>query len=236
MSANCLWWCEDQPVLGASGEDVQRVPHPPEELPARLEGAQLLIREKAVIDQLAEGLRTEMAPRHPGDRLNVAQTSGTLLDVRFEVVGGVVELVVACALLEHLGLEEPAARPDAPRSGARVHRASRLAEPHTRRPSMRLVATVTSRLATFTHSATVRTLELAASPTSHRNARNRLTFSPASRRIRLRVRMSRSMSDPGAARRVRSHRPRRGRGRTDRAMRIFARRAAGHCRRIVSGH
>ena len=64
---------------------------------------------------------------------------------------------------------------------------------------MRLVATVTSRLASFTHSPTVRTLFPTASPMSHRNARKSLTFSLSPPPIALRVRTSKSMSEPGCS-------------------------------------
>ena len=47
-----------------------------------------------------------MPPRDPGNGLDVAQAARTLLDVRLQVVAGVVELVMAGALLRHLGLEE----------------------------------------------------------------------------------------------------------------------------------
>ena len=112
---------EEEPVLGASGQEVQRETHPPQEPPARFEGAELLDGEKAAIHQLPECPRPEMASRDPGDGLDVAQAPRALLDVRLQVVAGIVELVVAYALLRHLGFEEPPARPDPPRTRPLVH-------------------------------------------------------------------------------------------------------------------
>ena len=106
---------EQEPVLGTPGQDVQREAHPPQEPPAGLQCVELACGKEAVIDQLAEGLRPEMASGDPGDGLDVAQAARTLLDVRLEVVAGVVEPAVPQALLAHLGLEEPPARPDPPR-------------------------------------------------------------------------------------------------------------------------
>ena len=62
-----------------------------------------------------------MASGDPGDGLDVAQAARTFLDVGLEVVAGVVEPVVAQALLAHLGLEEPPARPDPPRPRPLLH-------------------------------------------------------------------------------------------------------------------
>ena len=74
-----------------------------------------------MLDQGRERLRSEVAPRDPGDGLDVAQAARTVLDVRLEVVAGVVELGVALALLLHLCLEEPPARPDSGRAGPFPH-------------------------------------------------------------------------------------------------------------------
>ena len=70
-----------------------------------------------------------MASRDPGDGLDVAQAPRAFLDVRLQVVSGVVELVVAHALLEHLGFEEPPARPDPPRPGPRPHPCEQVCRP-----------------------------------------------------------------------------------------------------------
>ena len=64
---------------------------------------------------------------------------------------------------------------------------------------MRLVATVTSRLASSTQSRTVLTLFPTASPMSHRNARKPLIRSLSMPRVARRARTSRSMSEPGCS-------------------------------------
>ena len=112
---------EQQPVLGAPGQDVQREPYPPQKTPAGLQGVELVRGEEAVVDQLAEGLRPEVASGDPGDGLDVAQAARALLDVRLEVVAGVVEPAVSQTLLAHLGFEEPPARPDPHRARSLLH-------------------------------------------------------------------------------------------------------------------
>ena len=115
---------EQEPVLGPPRQHMQREPHSPQEPSARLQGVEFFGGEKPAIDQLRQRHRPEMALRDPGDGLDVAQAARTLLDVRLQVVAGVVEPMMARALLRHFRLEEPPARPDVRRAGAFPH-------PHT---------------------------------------------------------------------------------------------------------
>ncbi len=59
-----------------------------------------------------EGVAAEVALRHPGYRLNVAQSARAGLHVGLEVVGRVVRFEMALGLLANLGLEEFFHRPD----------------------------------------------------------------------------------------------------------------------------
>jgi hypothetical protein len=71
-----------------------------------------LRREEGVDDQLVEGLGAEVSLRHPADGLDVAQSTGTRLDVGLEVVAGIVVAVVASLLLGDFRFEEGLRRPD----------------------------------------------------------------------------------------------------------------------------
>ena len=63
--------------------------------------------------QLIERLGAEVALRHPGDGLDVAQAAGTGLDVGLEVVGGVVGLEVPLGCSRTLASKNSLHRPDA---------------------------------------------------------------------------------------------------------------------------
>src|SRR5579863_1964044 len=60
----------------------------------------------AALNQRGECRRGEYAPPQPQDQLQRAQTARTVLEVRFEVVGGVVETRTALFFLATLGREE----------------------------------------------------------------------------------------------------------------------------------
>ncbi len=102
---------EQQPVLGASGQHVQREAHLPQEGLALAENAQFGIIHEAQRDQIVVALDPEVALGDPADHLDIAQAAGRRLDVGFEVIFGVGELVVASDLLLPLGLEEGFGRP-----------------------------------------------------------------------------------------------------------------------------
>src|SRR3546814_1779270 len=63
-------------------------------------------------NQCIEVARAEAAQRHPAQRVQVAQATGAILEVGFEVVGGVAEAFVPLALLFRLGKEVVARGPD----------------------------------------------------------------------------------------------------------------------------
>ncbi len=104
---------EQQPVFVPAGQHMQAEAHLPQECLRLRQPAQFRRRQKAVGDQLIERFGAEMALRNPGDGLHVAQAAGAGLDVRLEIVGGIVGLQAPLLLLAHLGFEELAHRPDA---------------------------------------------------------------------------------------------------------------------------
>ena len=102
---------EQQPVLAPAAHEVQREAHAPQPGLRRLQLRELARRQEAVAGEFLERLGAEMALGDPGDGLDVAQPAGALLDVRLEVVGGVVEAVMALGLFGELGVEEVARGP-----------------------------------------------------------------------------------------------------------------------------
>jgi len=58
---------------------------------------------------------------HPADHVNIAKAPGTLLEVRFQVVGSVVVALMAGLLLGPFRLEEGGAGPDLERTGGGLH-------------------------------------------------------------------------------------------------------------------
>ena len=62
-------------------------------------------------DQVVQGRGVEVALCHPRDHLDVAQAAGAFFDVRFEIIGGVVETMVAFNLFTPLGGEKFLAGP-----------------------------------------------------------------------------------------------------------------------------
>ena len=131
---------------------------------------------KPCVEQLVERARAEVALGHPGDGLDVAQAARAGLDVRFEVVGGVVGLEMPVLLLGDLGFEVRLAparrdRPTRPRASS----ASNCALPASRRASISVVMTPTSAALSSAHSATVRTLWPTSRLMSHRKVTTRST-------------------------------------------------------------
>ena len=104
---------EQQAVLASPGEHVQREAYLPQERLTVDQGRVLLLGQEVVVDQVVERGRGEVALRHPADHLDVTQPARALLDVRLEVVAGVVIARVAGLLLGELLLEVAAAGPDA---------------------------------------------------------------------------------------------------------------------------
>ena len=103
---------EQQTVLVAVGQQVQGIAHPPEVLLTALELLVFVVVEKTAFDQGPHGADPEMALGHPADGLDIAQATGALLDVGFEIATAVVEFRMACDLLFEFCREVLLARPD----------------------------------------------------------------------------------------------------------------------------
>ena len=112
---------EQQAILAAPADEVQRKAHAPEPGLRGLELRQFPRLDEAVRGEPIERLRPEMALCDPGDRLQVPKAARSLLDVRFEVVRGVVESMVALGLLAELGVEEIPRRPHPVRREGAAH-------------------------------------------------------------------------------------------------------------------
>jgi hypothetical protein len=97
---------EQQAVLAAPGDAVQREAHPPQVALAGVEQAVLGLGDELVVDQFAQRLRAEMPFRDPADDLYITQAARAFLDIGFEIVGGVVVAQVAVMLFLELGLEK----------------------------------------------------------------------------------------------------------------------------------
>ena len=103
---------EQQAVLAPLVGDMQREADLPQERARGLELLQFGQSKEAVRDEAVERFGAEVALRDPGDGLDVAQAAGACLDVRLEVVGGVVVARVAVGLFAHLRLVELGGAPD----------------------------------------------------------------------------------------------------------------------------
>jgi hypothetical protein len=104
---------EQEPVLAPPGDAVQREADPPQQGLPLDQRVVFRFGQKAVPDQLMQGLGVEVAFGDPADHLDVAQAARVFLDVGLEVVGGAAVFLPACALLPGLGGEELLAVPHA---------------------------------------------------------------------------------------------------------------------------
>ncbi len=102
---------EQQPVFGTPGEHVQGVAHLPQEFLGRGQQGVFALYQKTFASQGAQVKGAVLATGHPQNRLNIPQAAGRAFDVGFQVVFGVVVLVVPGFLLGTLGQEEVLARP-----------------------------------------------------------------------------------------------------------------------------
>src|SRR5690606_24995287 len=118
-------------------QHVQRKPNLPQKRLRRLELAQLALGEEAVLHELIERFSSEVALGDPTDGLNVAQAAGAGLDVRLEVVGGVVVAMMPCRLLGDFRLENRTYRPDALRASALRMASNKFFGPLSRRASIK---------------------------------------------------------------------------------------------------
>ena len=109
---------EEQAVLAAAGEVMERAARLPQEVLAVAQAPELLFGQESVIEEVAEPrhrplVRTEVAPRHPRDGLDVPESARSFLHVRLEVVARVAVAQVPLALLALLGVKELPGRPHA---------------------------------------------------------------------------------------------------------------------------
>lgn len=112
---------EQQAILGAPGEHVQGVAHAPEE---GLGGGQqfvLALQQEVLASQGMQVQCAVLATSYPQYGLDIAQAARAALDVGFEVVLGVVVLVVAGLEFGALGEEKLLARPHVRGAGGIEH-------------------------------------------------------------------------------------------------------------------
>ncbi len=117
---------EAQPFLGALRDQVQAEAQPCQHRALALERGGLVQAQVAEPDQRVDVAHAERAQRHPAQGVEVAQAAGAILDVRFQVVGGVTEPLVAQQQFLALGQEVVARRPD---QGRRYRARQRLLRP-----------------------------------------------------------------------------------------------------------
>ena len=125
---------EEQPVLAPAGEVVKRGSRLPQEVLAVAQASELLLGQETVVEEIAKpgarsALDAEVAPRDPGDGLDVAEPARPLLHVRLEVVGRVAVAEVPLALLALLGVKEPVGGPHPGRRHRIAHLVEQLARP-----------------------------------------------------------------------------------------------------------
>ncbi len=112
---------EQQAVLGATGQHVQGVAHFPQKILGRSQQFVLAFQQETFAGQRVQVQGAVLAAGHPEHRLDVAQATGRALDVGFEVVLGVVVLVVTGLELGAFGQEEVFARPHVRGAGHLQH-------------------------------------------------------------------------------------------------------------------
>ena len=99
---------EDEAVLAAAGEIVQAHAQRADESFLARDGARLLHRDEAGFREVAPRSAKARGARDPEHRLQVAQAARAFLQVRLEVVRGIVVLEVPLLLLERLRFVEMA--------------------------------------------------------------------------------------------------------------------------------
>ena len=112
---------KQQPILAPPGDAVQRKAHFPKKRLGALQATQFSGRQKAEIDEIIEGIGTEVPLGDPSNGLDVAQAAGAGFDVGLEVVGRVVRLEMTLVLFAYLRVEELAHRPDRRRRECGAH-------------------------------------------------------------------------------------------------------------------
>ena len=97
---------------------MQLPAHLPEIIQALAQHAVFFSGEKAHIHQGFQAVGIEVAFGHPGDHLHIAQATGGILQIRFQIVFGVIEALVAGYLFLPLGGEEGGGVPHVLGAGA----------------------------------------------------------------------------------------------------------------------
>ena len=100
-----------QAFLGALGHQVQAIAQATQCAALARQGCRFVRPQVTQADQRLEFAHTESTQRHPAQRMQVAQATGAVLDVGFQVFRGVAETRMAQAQLLALGYEKIAWRP-----------------------------------------------------------------------------------------------------------------------------
>ena len=95
-----------QPVLGATGEEVQMAPHRPQEILRPREALRLLGREHLQTDELVDVVDAVDVFRDPEQGMEIAQAALALLDVGLDEVARIAQPLVAGIALGELRLDE----------------------------------------------------------------------------------------------------------------------------------
>jgi hypothetical protein len=97
---------EEQAILTAPGVQVQVSAQAAQEGLAGFEQLLLLVGDETALFEILPAPAVACRLGNPEDQLQVAQSPGPFLAVRFEAVRGVAEALMAVLLLHALGLEE----------------------------------------------------------------------------------------------------------------------------------
>src|SRR5204862_4548398 len=97
---------EQQAVFPPRGQVVQPPPQFGKRGSVALQLPRFFAGENALFGEIAPTAPELCRMRDPQDVLQIAQAAWTLLEVRLEVVGGIVEAGMALLLLEQLGFGE----------------------------------------------------------------------------------------------------------------------------------
>lgn len=123
---------EPQALFRPVGHDVQTETQTGKLFALATQRGGFVEADMAQPDQGLKVLDPERAQGHPAQRLQIAQTAGAVLDIRFEIIGGVAEALMARQQFLALGLEEIARRPHLRRRDRRGQRSARLGVGHQR--------------------------------------------------------------------------------------------------------
>ncbi len=102
---------ETQALFRATCYQVQAKPQSRQHGTFALERRGFVGTQMAEPDQGFQVAHAERAQCHPAQRVEIAQATGAILQVRLQVVGGITEALVTVAQLFQLGQEESACRP-----------------------------------------------------------------------------------------------------------------------------